>query len=110
MLCARCHTINPNGSLHCATCGDRLPLSAVPYAAADAPAAGPSSPPRRTSTMAVAGFVLGFLWLLAILGLVFSIAGYVEAKRSNGVVGGAGLAIAGIIVSSLMTLISLSAL
>jgi hypothetical protein len=105
MLCARCHTINPNGSVHCASCGDRLAVSAVPYA----PVAG-AAEPRRTSTMAVAGFVLGFLWLLAILGLVFSIAGYVESKRSNGVVGGAGLAIAGIVISSLMTLISISAL
>jgi len=106
MLCARCHTINPNGSVHCASCGDRLAVSAVPYA----PVSGSAAAPRRTSTMAVAGFVLGFLWLLAILGLVFSIAGYVEAKRSNGVVGGAGLAIAGIVISSLMTLLSISAL
>lgn len=102
MLCARCHTINPNGSLHCASCGDRL--SAVPYL----PSGG--AEPRRTSAMAVAGFVLGFLWLLAILGLIFSIAGYVESKRSRGVIGGAGLAVAGIVVSILMTLISISAL
>jgi hypothetical protein len=108
MLCARCHTINPNGSLHCATCGDRLAVSAVPGGAAPGSVTAP--PPRRTSTMAVAGFVLGFLWLLAILGLVFSIAGYMETKRSRGVVGGAGLAVAGIVISSVMILISLSAL
>lgn len=102
MLCTRCHTINPNGSQHCATCGERV------YAM---PAGGPApAAARRTSAMAIAGFVMAFLWLLAFLGLAFSIAGYVEAKRSRGVIGGGGLAVAGIIISSLMILISLSAM
>ena len=105
MLCARCHTINPNGSAHCASCGDRL--SQVPYQPAGSVGA---AAPRRTSAMAIAGFILSFLWLLAILGLIFSIAGWRESKQSNGVIGGAGLAAAGIVISSVMTLISLAGL
>jgi hypothetical protein len=103
MLCARCHTINPNGSLHCASCGEAL--SGVSY-----PASGAPTGPRRTSGLAIAGFILAFLWFLAILGLVFSIAGYREAKGSRGVIGGAGLAIAGMVIASLMILISLAGL
>jgi len=51
----------------------------------------------RTSGMAIAGFVLSFF--CALLGLIFSIIGYNEVKRSNGMVGGGGLALAGIIIS-----------
>jgi hypothetical protein len=65
----------------------------------------------RTSGMAIAGFVLSFF--CAILGLIFSILGYNECKRSNGMVTGDGLALAGIIISiigMLMTLIYIIAL
>jgi hypothetical protein len=52
---------------------------------------------RRTSGMAIAGFVLSFF--CGILGLIFSILGYNECKRQPGVVTGEGFAIAGIIIS-----------
>jgi len=51
----------------------------------------------KTSGMAIAGFVLSFF--CALLGLIFSIIGYNEVKRSNGMVTGGGLALAGIIIS-----------
>ena len=51
----------------------------------------------RTSGMAIAGFVLSFF--CSLLGLIFSIIGYNECKRSQGSVSGEGLAIAGIIIS-----------
>jgi len=105
MLCPRCQTINPNRSQACATCGDRLDPMWIP-----APQSAPPPGPERTSGMAIAGFVLGFLWLLALPGLIFSIVGYRESRRSEGRVGGAGLALAGIIISSLMLLISLMTL
>jgi hypothetical protein len=54
---------------------------------------------QRTSGMAIAGFVLSFF--CGLLGLIFSIMGRNECKRSNGSVGGAGLALAGIIISIL---------
>jgi uncharacterized protein with PQ loop repeat len=54
---------------------------------------------QRTSGMAIAGFVLSFF--CSLLGLIFSIMGHNECKRSNGAVGGDGLAIAGIVISSL---------
>lgn len=57
--------------------------------------------------MAIAGFVLSFF--CGLLGLILSIIGYNECKRSNGTVLGQGLALAGIIISSLMLVVGLLA-
>lgn len=58
--------------------------------------------PTRTSGMAIAGFVLSFF--CGLLGLIFSVIGYNECQNSNGMVTGQGLAIAGIVISSLSML------
>ena len=116
MTCPRCQTINPEGSVTCASCG--APLAAMPPQGYPPPPGGgyppPGYPPQgyqqpymmmapvaqpRTSGMAIAGFVLSFL--CALLGLIFSIIGYNECKKSNGQVTGEGLALAGIIISIL---------
>jgi len=60
--------------------------------------------PTRTSGMAIAGFVCSFF--CGLLGLIFSILGRNECKRSNGTVGGEGLALAGIIISSISLALS----
>jgi hypothetical protein len=57
----------------------------------------------RTSGMAIAGFVLAFF--CSLLGLIFSIIGYNECKRSMGAVTGEGLALAGIIISIISMLL-----
>jgi len=57
-----------------------------------------SQQPGKTSGMAIAGFVLALLGC-SLLGLIFSILGNNEVKRSNGTVSGGGLAMAGIIIS-----------
>src|SRR3954463_16701062 len=60
----------------------------------------PTVPTRtRTSGLAIAGFVCSFF--CGVLGLILSIMGRNECKRSGGAVGGAGLALAGIIISSI---------
>lgn len=51
--------------------------------------------PTQSNGMAIAGFVLAFLF--ALLGLIFSIIGLNKAKELNG--SGQGLATAGIIIS-----------
>lgn len=56
--------------------------------------------PTRTSGLAIAGFVCSFF--CGLLGLILSIMGRNECKRSGGTVGGEGLALAGIIISSVM--------
>jgi hypothetical protein len=54
----------------------------------------------KTSGMAIAGFVLSFL--CSLLGLIFSIIGLSQVNKSNGTLGGKGLAIAGIVISAIM--------
>jgi Tfp pilus assembly protein PilE len=56
--------------------------------------------PSRTSGLAIAGFVCSFF--CGLLGLILSIVGYSQCKRSGGTVRGEGLALAGIIISSVM--------
>ncbi len=106
MTCTRCNTINPVGSVACATCG--TPFAMQGGYAAPPPPQGYGQPymmqpvAQRTSGMAIAGFVLSFLGCLAVLGLIFSAIGHGECKRSNGQVKGEGLALAGIIISIVM--------
>lgn len=57
----------------------------------------PAVPPTRTSGLAIAGFVCSFF--CGLIGLILSILGRNECKRSGGTVGGEGLALAGIILS-----------
>lgn len=59
--------------------------------------------PNRTSGLAIAGFVCSFF--CGVLGLILSIMGRNECKRSGGTVGGDGLALAGIIISSISLVI-----
>jgi len=61
----------------------------------------------RTSGLAVAGFVLSFLGVLSIIGLILAAVGLSEVKKSNGTVTGGGLAIAAICISCLWILIFL---
>lgn len=59
----------------------------------------PPVAPARTSGLAIAGFVCSFF--CGLLGLILSIMGRNECKRSGGTVVGEGLALAGIIISSI---------
>ena len=52
---------------------------------------------QEWSGMAIAGFVLSFLWFLSILGLIFSIIGMKQTKDNKKK--GRGLAIAGLVIS-----------
>lgn len=55
----------------------------------------------RTSGLAIAGFICSFV--CSLLGLILSILGLNEINRSNGTLGGKGLAIAGIAISVTMS-------
>jgi Domain of unknown function (DUF4190) len=59
---------------------------------------------QRTSGMAIAGFVLSLVFC-GLMGLIFSVMGNNEIKRSNGTVGGGGLAIAGIVIGIIRIII-----
>lgn len=82
-ICPKC-----NASLTAGTAGTANIASAMPYVA-ELP---------RTSGLAIAGFVTSFF--CGVVGLVLSIIGLNQAKRSNGRIRGSGLAIAGIVISA----------
>ncbi len=78
------------------------------------PGRGTSPPALRaapkTSGMAVASLVLGicgFCGITAIIGAILGVAALIRIQKSNGVLGGRGLAIAGIVVSGVMFFISI---
>jgi hypothetical protein len=54
--------------------------------------------------MAIAGFVISLVFC-GLLGLIFSIMGHNEIKRSGGAVTGGGFAIAGIVISIIRLII-----
>jgi type II secretory pathway pseudopilin PulG len=97
MTCPRCGATNLADAVFCSSCATNLraALPAVPLAA------------QRTSGLAIAGFVLSFF--CSLFGLIFSILGYNECKRSLGTVKGQGLALAGIIISSFMLVVGILA-
>jgi hypothetical protein len=98
MICPACGSQNAPAATFCNSCGTAL--TAMP----GRPMPGPGhyyAPPMATHTsgMAIAGFVLSFF--CAFLGLIFSILGHNEIKRGQGRVTGGGLAVAGIVISSI---------
>jgi len=88
MNCPKCGAV-ADGAL-CTTCGATLAVGASEIAAARVVSA-------QTSGMAIAGFVCSFF--CGVIGLVFSIIGRNECKRSAGMIRGEGLALAGMIIS-----------
>lgn len=103
MNCPTCGAQNLPNAAFCSQCSTNL--MAPPGMPPGPPGMMPGAPmmygappqQTRTSGMAIAGFVLSFF--CGLLGLIFSIMGYNECKKSMGTVTGEGLAIAGIIIS-----------
>lgn len=99
MNCPACGAQNLPNAAFCSQCATNLQL---PPHLAGVGVPPPAGAPR-TSGMAIAGFVLSFF--CGLLGLIFSIMGYNECKKSGGMVQGEGLATAGIVISILSMLI-----
>lgn len=76
------------------------------------PAAGNSANAAKTSGMAIASLVLGlvgFCGVTAIMGMILGLVSIIKIGKSNGQLKGKGLAIAGMIVSSVMFIVFLGA-
>jgi len=100
MNCPVCGAQNLPNAAFCSQCSTNLMVP--PHMMGGMP---PGMAPR-TSGMAIAGFILSFF--CGLLGLIFSIIGYNECKKSNGMVRGEGLAVAGIIISIVSMLIGIA--
>lgn len=89
-FCTKCGAKVDDLSLTCPNCGSALNSSADPFD--DRPVNSTSS---KYNTLCILGFVFSFLF--ALVGLILSIVGLKKAKSTGEQ--GAGLAIAGIVIS-----------
>ncbi len=124
-FCPRCAAPNLENAVACSACGVSLgsmPMSGMGMGQQQPPPGVPPTPygsapfapyynMPTTSGMAIGGFVCGILGLLcgliAIPGLILSILGLQQCRKSNGEVRGAGLAIAGIVISCVFLLLNI---
>lgn len=87
---------------YCRNCGNQMEDSEFVCPHCGMREEVPAPPVSSTNAMAVAGFVCAFF--MPLLGLIFSIIGLVKVKEYHS---GKGFAIAGIVISALIWLMSL---
>lgn len=119
-FCQSCGYEIPEGSLYCEKCGSPVepvapvaPVQSVPVQNPQVVYQNVTVTPSKTNGFAIAGFVLSIISIFlccgglvtGIPGLVLSILGLRDISKNNE--GGKGLAIAGIIISSIMLAFSL---
>ena len=106
MYCENCRNEMSDAAVFCPSCGH--PTAGQPQAFAP-PTPGvayqqyPTSTSSGTNGFAVASLVLGILWIFglgSIMALVFGLIGRSQIEKSNGRMGGKGLAIAGIVLGA----------
>jgi hypothetical protein len=91
LVCSKCSSAWPSGTPFCSTCGASLLLGGL------MPPIPPPPMQSKMSGMAITGFVLSFV--CGLLGLIFSLIGYFDCKKSQGRMTGEGFALAGIVIS-----------
>jgi hypothetical protein len=85
---------------------DLLAANAAPALTPSSLPAGATAAPAKTSGLAIASLVLGILGLFtcgtaALIGLILGIIAMIKIKKSQGALGGGGMALAGVIVSAI---------
>ena len=108
MSCSRCGQLVGVGAKFCPACGAAIPATVLgadgqaPGVAQPALAHGVAHPaPQTTNGLAIAGMVLGILWLYwigSILALIFGYVARGQIAASAGRQGGGGMAIAAIVL------------
>jgi hypothetical protein len=88
--CPRCGAALPAGATFCPACGGAVGGAPAPVAV-----------PQSTNGLAVAGLVLGIIWIFWLGSLLALIFGYVaksQIDESGGTQGGRGMAVAAIVL------------
>ena len=104
MICPKCGAILDEEALNEATENAPEPASGGKPAKGKAPK---NKNGKKRNGCAIAGFILSFIPLLNVIGLILSAVGISKAKKLGG--RGKGLAIAGLVISILMIVIVLVA-
>lgn len=106
MYCAKCGAQNGDGAIHCIQCGGVL-MAAAGQPQSDVAAAQP-----KTCGLAIASMVMGLLCLTCILWPLFAlpavicgIVALVKISKNKPCLKGTGLAITGIVIPAMMTLL-----
>lgn len=108
LYCPNCGTENNDAAKHCTNCGVAFVQQAAPAVQAAAPVA-PAT--KGTNTWALVGFIVSLVsnilccGILNLPAIVFCILGMVFSKKNNE--GGWGLALAGLIICGVVTILSL---
>ncbi len=98
MFCPQCGTENPEEATTCSNCGSSLQLPSPDVAQP------PRAPAPPTSSMALVSLIMGILgWLVlpiigSVLAVVFGHAALGEIGRSEGQIGGRGMAQVGLVL------------
>ena len=115
-FCTQCGSALEEGSVVCPNCGNKIRsaeenvVTAEPVVNQNVSYDNNNGTVKNSNTFALVGFILSLVNILccgafSIFGLVFSIIGLVESKKQDG--NGKGMAIAGIIISSIFVVLSI---
>ncbi len=115
-FCTQCGSALEEGSVVCPNCGNKIRsaeenvVTAEPVVNQNVSYDNNNGTVKKSNTFALVGFILSLVNILccgafSIFGLVFSIIGLVESKKQDG--NGKGMAIAGIIISSIFVVLSI---
>ena len=101
-VCPACAKTNEDAAAFCSQCGANLPATAYvpPQAAAQQPAMQQPGA-AKTSGLAIASLVSGFLFFIfpaGVLAIVFGHVASSQIRKSNGRLKGAGIALTGMIL------------
>ena len=114
-FCTQCGSALEEGSAVCPNCGNKIKSAEEvvvnnPEPMVNQNVSYDNSGVKKNNVFALVGFILSLVNILccgslSIFGLIFSIVGLVESKKQDG--NGKGMAIAGIIISSIFIVLSI---
>jgi len=110
MFCPECGAQIPDGSKFCSQCGRTLRTPQRTSGEPQRVSQTTPSSPKKTAGTAIASLVLGLVGIFfglitSILAIVFGGVALSQINKSEGEIGGHGMAIAGLVLGIIMTII-----
>jgi len=113
MFCPKCGAQIPDDSEFCSKCGAALKVTQQAGVQPQTPQASSQtvvSSPKKTSGTAIASLVLGLVGIFfglitSILAIIFGGVAISQINKSEGQIGGHGMAVAGLVLGIIMTIV-----